>query len=504
MWSERLLRATKGGCARADELRSLAGARALDKADALRAWRDEFCIPDVRDDHGSSDADGDRASGDGEGCDVASAAAAAATVGAADGERLGAGAETIYLCGNSLGAQPARARARVLAHLDAWRHRGVSAHFGGEEPWMPIEDRAIECGGAEVVGALPHEVVYMNSLTVNLHLMMVAFYRPAGPRRYKVLMEPKAFPSDRYAVASQVAYHGHDPDEAIVHIEAGAAQSDGGAACSDGYLAPERIEAAVRAHADDLALVLLPGVHYFTGQVLPIERIVRAVRAASPHIRVGFDLAHAAGNVPLQLHAWAPDFACWCTYKYLNGGPGAIAGCFVHEQHAHRTSTRELPRFGGWWGNERQSRFLMEPEFRIAAGANGFQLSNPPVLALAPVLASLEVIRAAGGMQALRRKSIMLTGYLQWLLDATPTLARHVQVITPLAEAERGCQLSLRLGRDAPPVKRVHAYISRRGVVCDTREPDIMRVAPVPLYNSFEDVYRFAQAVADALDALCP
>ncbi|KAK4535940.1 hypothetical protein CDCA_CDCA06G1965 [Cyanidium caldarium] len=461
-----------------EDVMSWSGSLALDRRDPLRKYREAFAIPLS----GAIAPDTDRG-GDAHGADGAMPenGAVAAVAG---------GGEAVYLCGNSLGLQPRRARERVLQHLEQWSQLGVVGHFQGGEPWMPIEDRAIDAGGADIVGALPVEVVYMNTLTVNLHLMMIAFYQPTS-QRYRILMEADAFPSDRYAVTSHVACRGLDPDDALVFLRP--------AAGSSGHYRIEDIEACIREHASDVALILLPGVHYLTGQVLPMEHIVRAARAASPDVRVGFDLAHAVGNVPLRLHDWGPDFACWCSYKYLNGGPGAVAGCFVHERHAHRTGADGVPRFSGWWANRRESRFRMLPVQELAAGAVGFQLSNPPVLSLMPVIASLELIRDAGGMQALRRKSVLLTGYLELLLRRR--LADQLRVLTPSDRDERGCQLSLQL-TGVLALAEVHTRLLRHGVVCDVREPDVLRVAPVPLYNTFADAHRFCDVLEAVLVAL--
>lgn len=436
----------------------------------------------------------------------------------------------VYLCGNSLGLMPVAAGDAVRSHLSAWAARGVDGHFCGPEPWATIEDTVATADARALVGAAkPHEIVYMNSLTVNLHLMMTAFYRPT-PQRHAILIEDHAFPSDIYAVASQVSLAGFDPATAILRLR----PRPGEAALRD-----EDIVATIAERGPELALILLPGVQYYTGQVLPMAAAAAAARAAG--VPLGLDLAHAVGNVPLALHAWGVDWAVWCTYKYLNGGPGAVGGLFLHDRHAGvagselpsgqreegddnggggdggggngggggdddesddgRPGRPALPRLAGWWGHERASRFTMGPTFRPQRGAPGFQLSNPPVLALAPVAASLRLFAEAGGMPALTYKAARLTAYLEALLvSPAGRLARRVTVITPSGAGRRGCQLSVRLAGGR--VGEVRRRLGRAGVVVDTREPDVMRVAPVPLYNSFGDVWRFAEALADVVHAM--
>jgi kynureninase len=388
------------------------------------------------------------------------------------------GEPVLYLNGNSLGLMPKTARELVLQELDDWAALAVEAHFKGKTPWYSYHEVFRETG-ARLVGAIPGEVVMMNGLTVNLHLMMATFYRPT-PSRHKILIEDGAFPSDTYAAQSQLTLHGFDPAESLIRV----APREG-----ERHLRTEDLVELLRAHGGEIALVLLPGVQYYTGQLLDIAAITAAARAAG--CVAGWDLAHAAGNVPLQLHDWDVDFAAWCSYKYLNSGPGGVAGCFVHERHG---SGDGLPRMAGWWGNDPQTRFRMdtEREFVPRAGADGWQLSNPPILAMAPLRASLQIFEEAG-MESLRRKSVVLTGYLEWLLDRTA--GNRLEVITPRDPEARGCQLSLRV-LDRPEEAR--SALEAAGVVLDFRPPDVLRVAPVPLYNTFREVWRFAQILGDA------
>lgn len=393
---------------------------------------------------------------------------------------------SIYLCGNSLGLQPRATRAALLEELDDWARLGVEGHFHARHPWFPAHE-PVRAPLADLVGAEPHEVVAMNSLTVNLHLLMLSFYRPDARRR-RILIEAPCFPSDVYAVKSQLRLHGLDPQADLVW----ARPREG-----EATLRSEDLEALIAREGPDLALVLLAGVNYLTGQLMDLPRLAAACRAAG--VPLGVDLAHAAGNVPLELHRWGVDFAVWCSYKYLNAGPGALAGAFVHERHLGRDpqsfpAFQAMPRLEGWWGNDPRSRFAMRPEFVPVPAADAWQLSNPPVLALAPLRVSLETFAAAGGMRRLREKSLRLTGYLAAQL--APLAARGLEVVTPADPAARGCQLSLRLGREG---RAVHQKLQAAGVVCDFREPDVIRVAPVPLYNSFQDCRDFARALEAAL-----
>lgn len=410
-------------------------ARELDAHDPLASCRDRFVIPKKRD-----------------------------------------GSPVVYFAGNSLGLQPKTVRDRVTQELDDWGALAVDAHFEASTPWYAYHEIFRDCG-ARLVGAKPGEVVMMNSLTVNLHLMMITFYRPTKGR-YKILMEHPAFPSDTYAVKTQLQHHGFDPADALLLARPRP---------NEHTIRSEDIDSLLEAEGERIALVLLGGVCYFTGQAFDLERITAAAKGKG--CVVGLDLAHAAGNVPLKLHDWNVDFAVWCNYKYINSGPGAVAGCFVHETHAKRT---DLPRLGGWWGNEPDTRFLMhlQPDFVPRTGADGWQISNPPILALAPVKASMDIFDEVG-MPALREKSVRLTAYMQYLIDRRS--AKRFEVITPRDPAERGCQLSM-LVHERP--KQLLDALHAEGVVCDFREPNVIRVAPVPLYNTFHDVWTFAEVLA--------
>lgn len=381
------------------------------------------------------------------------------------------GRDCIYFCGNSLGLQPKAVEAAMAQELTDWKNLGVEGHFHGKHPWMPYHEFVAE-NAAYVVGAKPSEVVMMNGLTANLHLMMVSFYRPTMTR-YKILIEYTPFPSDIYAVQSQAKFHGFDPANAIIEMK----PRDG-----ERTLRQEDIEEVIAREGQSIALILIGGVHYYTGQFFDIARITEAGHKQG--CMVGFDLAHAAGNVLLKLHDWNVDFACWCSYKYLNSGPGAVAGAFVHERHA---KSFDLPRFAGWWGNDKSVRFKMGPQFQPMAGAEGWQLSNPPIFALAPARVSLDIFREAG-MENLRAKSTQLTGYLEYLLHNLKLAS--LKIMTPANDAERGCQLSITVQGNG---RKVFDALQKAGVVCDWREPDCIRVAPVPLYNSFSDVYRFVE-----------
>ncbi len=382
----------------------------------------------------------------------------------------------VYLVGNSLGLMPKGTRALVNQELDDWGRHGVEGHLKARTPWYSYHE-VFRDAGARLVGAKPGEVVMMNSLTVNLHLMLVSFYRPAGGRT-KVLMEEHAFPSDTYAVATHLEARGLDPREHVI-----VARARPGEAC----LRVEDLEAMLADRGREIALVVLGGVNYYTGQLFALARIVAAARRQG--CVVGLDLAHAAGNAVLALHDWDVDFAVWCSYKYLNAGPGAVAGCFVHERHGQ---DRSVPRFGGWWGNDPASRFDMRPEFVPQPGAEGWQVSNPPILAMAPLRASLELFDRTG-MPVLRAKSEGLTGYLATLLEG---IGGGLRMLTPADPEARGCQLSLAVaGRG----RWLHDALRAAGIVTDYREPDVVRMAPVPLYNTYHEVWRTAQAVRQAL-----
>ena len=408
-------------------------ARARDGADPLAAFRAEFLIPP----HGE--------------------------------------AEQLYFCGNSLGLQPRATRQALLDELDDWRTLAVEAHFRGKHPWMPYHE-FVRAHLAELVGALPGEVVAMNSLTANLHLMMVSFYRPSA-QRPAILIEKNAFPSDRYAVESQIRFHGYDPAEALIELQGDEAT---------GAISDAALERALEQHGERIALLLLPGVQYLSGQVLDLKRIAELARRKG--CVVGFDLAHAVGNVPADLHDSGADFAVWCSYKYLNSGPGAVAGCFVHERHAHS----ERPRFAGWWGHDQSTRFKMGPDFRATPGADGWQLSNPPILALAPLRISLDIFHRAG-IARLREKSIALTGYFADLIEST--LAGVLEIATPRDAQRRGCQLSLRVKGPREAGRQLFEHLTANGIIVDWREPDIIRAAPTPLYNRYADCTRFVYAV---------
>ncbi|MCC8469077.1 kynureninase [Xanthomonas phaseoli] len=415
------------------DLLSRAHAAALDAADPLRNLRDAFVFPQ----HG----DGDQT----------------------------------YFVGNSLGLQPRAARAMVEEVLDQWGALAVEGHFTGPTQWLTYH-QLVRDGLARVVGAQPGEVVAMNTLSVNLHLMMASFYRPTAERG-AILIEAGAFPSDRHAVESQLRLHGLDPATHLIEVDADE---------PNGTVSMTAIAEAIAQHGPRLALVLWPGIQYRTGQAFDLAEIVRLVRAQGAV--VGFDLAHAVGNLPLTLHEDGVDFAVWCHYKYLNAGPGAVGGCFVHARHAKS----DLPRMAGWWGHEQQTRFRMDPQFAPSPGAEGWQLSNPPVLALAPLRASLAVFDQAG-MAALRTKSEQLTGHLEQLIHAR--VPQVLQIVTPAEPARRGCQLSLRVAGGRAQGRALFEHLHAAGVLGDWREPDVIRIAPVPLYNRFSDLHTFVEQV---------
>lgn len=386
-----------------------------------------------------------------------------------------AGVPLAYFTGNSLGLQPKSTRAMVDRELEDWAAMGVEGHHDAKRPWVSYHELARE-KLARLVGATPREVVAMNTLTVNLHLLMVSFYRPTS-QRYRIVIEDSAFPSDSYAVDSQARFHGFDPADAIVRLK----PRDG-----EHAIRTEDVETLLEREGDSIALIMLGGVNYLTGQWFDMERITRAGQDAG--CIVGWDLAHAAGNVLLKLHDWNADFAAWCHYKYVNSGPGAVAGAFVHERHWSSGAT-DLPRFEGWWGHDPDVRFKMEPQFVPAKGADAWQLSNPPILSLAPVLASLEIFDRVG-MERLREKSLAMTGFLESLLDS---IGPRVNVLTPHDPSQRGCQLSIVIEGGS---RETHAKLREAGVVCDFREPNVIRAAPVPLYNSYHDCWRLANALA--------
>jgi kynureninase len=392
------------------------------------------------------------------------------------------GKEAIYFCGNSLGLQPKSVRSFLDRELQKWADYAVDGHFHAPEPWFDFH-KLLKEPLARLVGASPGEVVVMNNLSSNLHFMMVSFYRPSA-KRFKILMEGGAFPSDQYAVESQVKFHGYTPENAIKEVFPRQGEYT---------LHTEDILAAIDRHQDELALVLFSGLQYYSGQVFDMPAITRAGQAAGA--KVGFDLAHAVGNIPLQLHDWGPDFAVWCSYKYLNSGPGNNGGVFIHDRYAN---SFDIPRFAGWWGHDEKERFRMEKGFKPMPGADGWQLSNSNILPLAAQRAALEIFDEAG-MQPLRKKSLQLTGYLEYLLrEEVSSKANRLRIITPENPEARGCQLSLLVEKNG---KKLFEQISKAGVIGDWREPNVIRVAPTPLYNSYSDVYHFAQLLKKAISS---
>lgn len=414
---------------------TLAFAQALDKSDPLARFRDQFCIPVLNN------------------------------------------RPVIYLCGNSLGLQPRNVRAAIDQELKDWAELGVEGHFKGKNPWKYyhhfLTDKA-----ARVVGAKPSEVVVMNNLTANLHLMMVSFYRPT-PTRYKIMMEATAFPSDQYAMETQARFHGFDPDDAIIELR----PRDG-----EYTLRTEDIVAKIHEHRNDLAIVMMGGVNYYTGQAFDMKTITEAAHAAGAV--AGFDCAHAAGNLLLRLHDWDVDFAVWCSYKYLNSGPGGTSGVFVHERHGNNP---DLVRFAGWWGHDEKERFLMKKGFKPMEGAAGWQLSNAQIFPMAIHNASLQLFDDAG-MENLRNKSRQLTAYLEFVLNDIPGAGERFTIITPKAADERGCQLSIIVKESG---KDLFDHLESRNILPDWREPDVIRMSPVPMYNTFEEVYQTGAAVKE-------
>jgi kynureninase len=389
------------------------------------------------------------------------------------------GKPLIYFAGNSLGLMPKAARRIVEQELDDWAKLGVEAHLGGTTPWYSYHETLRE-PAARLIGAKPNEVVCMNSLTVNLHLMMATFYRPTKSR-FRIMMEKPAFPSDTYAIKTQIIHHGFDPKDALI-----LAQPREG----EFTVRTEEIVDLIEKHAEMLAVVMIGGVNFFTGQLFDIPKITSVAQKRG--ITIGFDLAHAIGNVPLSLHDWNVDFAVWCSYKYLNAGPGAVGGAFIHERHATNT---KLPRLAGWFGNDPNTRFRLhlEPEFIPVPTADGWQISNPPIFSMAPLRSSLSIFDEAGGMEPLRSKSIKLTSYLQFLLESNGPSGSDFTVITPHEAAKRGCQLSI-FAHEHP--MELFKKFEAAGVKCDFREPNVIRAAPTPLYNTFHEVWRFSKILA--------
>ena len=387
------------------------------------------------------------------------------------------GNEMIYLCGNSLGLQPKVTKQYINQELEDWANLGVEGHTEAKNPWLPYHEFLTE-SMAKVVGARPIEVVTMNTLTANLHLMMVSFYKPT-PERYKIIIEADAFPSDKYAVESQLRHHGYNDKEGLILWKSRKGEE---------LVRYEDLEDIMKKHGNEVALIMIGGVNYYTGQYFDLERITKL--GHSYGCMVGFDCAHGAGNVELNLHDSGADFAVWCTYKYLNSGPGSLAGAFVHERHAHN---KDLNRFTGWWSHNKQTRFNMRHEFDQLPGAEGWQLSNPPILSLAAIRASLDIFNKVG-INKLNEKSRKLTGYFEFLLKQLGE--DTIRIITPENPEERGCQLSIQV-KNAD--KSLHNKLTEAGVISDWREPDVIRCAPVPLYNSFEDVYQMVEKLKEIL-----
>jgi kynureninase len=395
------------------------------------------------------------------------------------------GEDAIYLCGNSLGLQPKSAAQYIADQMNNWQNLAVEGWFQGDDPWLEYH-KSLSASIANIVGAHENEVSVMNSLTVNLHLLMVSFYKP-NSNRFKIIMEGGSFPSDQYAMESQVKFHGFDPKDAVIEIFPREGEVT---------LRTEDILKVIKDNADELALVLFSGINYYTGQFFDLKAITGAGHEAGAY--VGFDLAHAAGNVPLKLHEWGADFACWCSYKYMNSGPGGISGIFVHQKHF---TDKEMNRFAGWWGYRADKRFLMAPGFDPATGADGWQVSTSPILLLALFKASMAIFDDAGGIGVLRDKSLALTSYLEFLISEINKQqgSEVFKVITPVDPAIRGCQLSVVCGKNA---KAIFKYLADNGVIGDWREPDVIRLSPVPLYNTFQDVYNTARHLANALNAV--
>ena len=386
---------------------------------------------------------------------------------------------TAYMAGNSLGLQPRATRGELMSDLDAWEQYGVHGHSDADRPWMPYHEQLRE-PAARLVGAQPREVVIMNSLTVNLHLLLASFYRPTAIR-HRIVIEDAAFPSDSYAVRSHVAFRGHDPDTAVLRLRPRPGEDT---------LRTEDVVATLDQHAHSIATVLLGGVNYLTGEVMDMATITSAGHAIGA--TVGWDLAHAAGNVPLHLHEWDVDFAAWCSYKYLNSGPGAVAGTFVHEKHLDNAS---IPRLEGWWSTDPATRFEMGPVSVPQASADAWSMSNPPIFAMGPVRTSLEIFDAVG-MMAIRERSLRLTAYLRSLLESFAERA-GITVVTPAEDARHGAQLSVRVQTDVAEL--TERLSSNWGVVADDRQPDIIRLAPAPLYCTFHDCWRAADALSQEL-----
>jgi kynureninase len=423
-----------------DYKNSLEFARQKDANDSLKSFRDKFYIPVIN------------------------------------------GIETVYFTGNSLGLQPKSTKDYINKELEAWKDWGVEGHFLAEKPWFKYHEFLTD-KTATIVGALPSEVVVTHSLTTNLHLLMVSFYRPTT-KRFKIICEKKAFPSDQYALESQVKFHGFKPEDAIIEIEPRKGEH---------IIRDEDVIETIKKHSDEVAMVMIGGVNYYTGQLFDIENITKAGHKVGA--TVGWDLAHAAGNVKLQLHNWKVDFAAWCSYKYLNSSPGGVSGMFVHQKHEFNIN---LPRFAGWWGYDKETRFLMEPGFIPMKGAEGWQLSNAPVLGMAANLASLDIFEEVG-MEKLCEKRDDLTAYLEFVVEEISENCKDIctlEIITPKNKSKRGAQLSI-LAHGMG--KSLFDFITKKGVVADWREPNVIRIAPVPLYNNFEDVFKFGEILEEGI-----
>lgn len=420
---------------------TLSFAKQLDEQDALKHFRDKFFIPQHE------------------------------------------GKDCIYFTGNSLGLQPKSTQDYVLQELNDWKKFGVEGHFQAKNPWVSYHE-IFPKQLSKIVGALPEEIIVMNQLTVNLHLLMVSFYRPTK-EHYKIICEAKAFPSDQYAFESQVKFHGFDPEDAIIEV----APREG-----EHCIRTEDILSTIDEHKNSTALVLFSGVNYYNGQIFDIKKITEAAHKANIH--AGFDLAHASGNIELKLHEWNVDFACWCSYKYLNSGPGGVAGAFIHQKHL---TEKNIPRFAGWWGHTKKTRFKMEKGFEPIPTAEGWQLSNAPVLSMAAHKASIDIFNEAG-MENLLAKSKLLSNYLHFILNDINHFfnKKIIEIITPANEEEHGCQVSMLMKENG---KKIFDELTKHGVIADWREPDVIRVAPVPLYNSFEDIFHFGKILFDCLNS---
>jgi len=388
------------------------------------------------------------------------------------------GEELIYLCGNSLGLQPKKTSEYLEQELNDWAKLGVEGHTDAKYPWFPYHEFLTK-SMANIIGAKPNEVVIMNSLTANLHFLMVSFYQPTKTK-FKIVIESDAFPSDKYAMESQLKFHGFDPKEGLILWK----PSKGEDLCRF-----EDLEKLVEEQGDEIALLMIGNTNYYSGQAFPLKNITELGHKHG--CIVGFDLAHGAGNIQPNIHNSGADFAVWCTYKYLNSGPGSLGGCFIHERHANNP---DIKRFTGWWGHNKQTRFNMRQDFDLLPGAEGWQLSNPSILSMAAIRASLDVFEEAG-MENLRQKSVKLTGYMEFLFKEINE--DRINIITPTDQNERGCQLSIQV-KNAD--KNLHAQLTESGVISDWREPDVIRVAPVPLYNTFEDVFKFIERFKEVLN----